>query len=187
MREKIKLCWKWSGGGEEKQAWIKESLAPAAEHFEIYAEERERTALVAAGMEPQTLGADWGEGSQALLLAMAASGEAGAVIWIDEEEGCANLTAYATRLCRQKKIALAIEPVGASAMLAGMAGARDLGAAGPEDNHGQEEGEESLTAEDGARPSRKAKTGFAHKRRVEVKKRLRASPGKSAGKGHGAL
>lgn len=196
MQNKIKLCLKWAGESDVKKEWLRAFSTRMGNAFEVYAEEGDRQGLLEAGIEPQTLGADWGEGSQALLLAMAASGEAEAAIWIDESEGCSNLTTYVTRLCRHKQVALAIEPVGAAAMLSGMAAAREREHAQQSSQSG-ECGEEPLGAEaeivneppeaaSKQRPARKMKAGLAHKRRVEVKKRSRRTKIATGGGSHGS-
>lgn len=196
MQNKIKLCLKWAGESDVKKEWLRAFSKSMGNAFEVYAEEGDRQGLLDAGIEPQTLGADWGEGSQALLLAMAASGEAEAAIWIDESEGCSNLTPYVTRLCRQKQVALAIEPVGAAAMLSGMATAREREHAeqGCEDGESDEEplGAEAEIVNEPPeaipkkRAARKMKAGFAHKRRVEVKKRSRGKKISTGGGSHGS-
>lgn len=190
MQNKIKLCLKWAGESEDKKQWLRAFSERMGNAFEVYAEEGDRKGLLEAGIEPQTLGADWGEGSQALLLAMAASGEAEAAIWIDESEGCSNLTPYVTRLCRQKLVALAIEPVGAAAMLSGMAAAREREHAEESLRDEEAGGEEVLNCppEDevsAKEPARKAKAGLAHKRRIEAKKQ-RAHGKKTTGGNHGS-
>lgn len=121
MTNKIKLCWKWVGDPLFKRQWLEACANVLAEHFEVFCEESEREELAEAGLAPTSPGEDWGGGSQYLLLAMLASGEAEAAIWVDDRAGADNASMQALSLARARLIPIGMEPSGAAAIVSALA------------------------------------------------------------------
>jgi hypothetical protein len=126
--DKIKLCWRWPGSSVAKTRWLERWADEFGDDFEIFCEASEVEELSNAGLSASCGGFDWGEASQAALLAFLGSGEARACVWIDDAPGPANLTAYAASLCKAREAPIALEQAGAALMLAGF---QRLGADAP--------------------------------------------------------
>lgn len=119
MSYKMKICWKWVGNEERKATWL-HACAPDFGSFDVYCDAEDAYSLSRAGVESSNAWEQSGDEAQAMLLALLASGEIQAAVWIDDRDSMKNWTVQAMGICRSKGVALAVEPAGAAAMLAAL-------------------------------------------------------------------